>query len=153
MDKIIKGEYKWGKAARTQNLVLGIIPGLIALWVLGSFLVTGNKMTTASFVVFILSAGFSIIGIASYVSQTKNRIFIKTTDDEINISPIVVDFIFSRQVFKWEDILKTEIKKFGKSQKIVLSLLTGKNINIKSGYLNKDDWESFKQSLLKDQGN
>ena len=153
MDKIIKTEYEWGKAARNTNLVLGIIPGLIALWILGAFLLTGTKMPAANFAVFIFFAGGSIIGIASYVSQTKNRIIIKTTDDEINISPIVVDFIFSRQVFKWEDILKTEIKKFGKSQKIVLSLLTGKNINIKSGYLNKDDWESFKQSLLKDQGN
>ena len=152
MDKIIKTEYEWGKAARNTNLVLGIIPGLIALWILGAFLVTGTKMPATNFVVFIFFAGGSIIGIASFVSQIKNRIFIKTTNEGINISPIVVDFIFSRQVIKWEDISKIEIKKFGKSEKIVLSLLTGKNINIKLGYLNKDDRESLKQSLLKDQG-
>jgi len=152
MDKIIKREYEWGKAARNQNLILGIITGLIALWILGVFLVTGNKMTAGSAIIFIFFLGGSILGIVSYISQTKNRFFIKTTDDGINISPIVVDLIFSGRVIKWEDISKIEIKKFGKAQKIVLSLLTGKNINIKLGYLNKDDRESLKQSLLKDQG-
>ena len=151
MDKIIKKDYEWGKAALNQNLVLGTISSILALGILGVFLMTG-EITAGSAIMFILFLGGSFLGIVSYISMTKNRIFIQTTDDGINISPILMDFIFSRQVIKWEDISKIETKKFGKSQKIVLSLLTGKNIKIKLGYLNKNDRENLAESIFKKEG-
>ena len=146
MDKIIKKEYEWGKAVRNQHLAQGIIFGLLALGILGASL-TAGEISPGSVFMFILFFGASIFGIVPYSYMTKNRIFIQTTDDGINISPILLDFIFSPQVIKWEDISEIETKPFGKPRKIVLSLLTGKNIKIKLGFLNKDDQESLVQSI------
>jgi hypothetical protein len=142
----IKKEFEWGRAARNQNIIAGIIFSILAIGAAGMYLTAGEiNAIGAVMLVFFLS--FGVLGLVQYSFMQKNRIFIQVTDDGIYISPIYMDFIFSPRFVRWEDLSGIKVKTFGRSRKVILSPKTEKDIVIKLGYLDKDDRESLLQSF------
>ena len=72
----------------------------------------------------------------------KNKIFIQVANDEIKISPILVDFEFSSKVVEWKDISEFKTFKTFPSQ-IGLLLRNGSIIKINLIFLNKVDRDNL----------
>ena len=126
MDKIIMKEYEWSKIARIRILVSGVL--FLVLLILCI-----TKDTTFAKIAALLEALLAIFMFVQYFYMLKNKIFIQVANDEIKISPILVNFEFSPKVVEWKDI--SEIKAF--PTQIALRLRNESIIKINLVFLNK----------------